>query len=536
MIDKIFKRRSLKILRTIIFVAITLWNIYFLTHLIFFTDKFKKPYTNINVQDYLKSNKIYDHPDYLSPEEKVADFLYMVKFLNENYPLEHIDEQVYEIDIESKNNEFLNKIKNTTNDFEFFLTLKQYFSTVKSIHTYLMTPKLSLFENMHVNNMTNFLESDLNRERINYWERYLNNKVNDYSLENIVIYKFIDDKYYETNNFENYITHINDDPIEDFIDKHNSILYKKYNYESNIRYYEGLVFNKVQGEQVLIRLNNGEEINLYFSTEYEFAYLYNDYMSIRQPEIFYIIDEDKRMCYYRIDSFQIEYLNKLKSLSKEVIENRDAFDHIVFDIRNNSGGKMATFVEGVLNFFINNEETFKTKFYTPFTEYHSNFKSKAINNNIVKNPFKEVNNLNNYFYKVNGKIKYGSNKASKIKNMYVLIDQRTGSAADTFAAIMKAGKYAILVGQNTAGEGLGDTSSMFSLPNSGLIISFMGSYGLNKDGKSNSKYGTAPDYYISQDVSDYKKGKDIDFKHESINQIMVYDTQLKFIMNNLIKH
>lgn len=39
-----------RIIKNIIIITVALWNIYFFTNLIFFTDKFKKPYVNINSQ------------------------------------------------------------------------------------------------------------------------------------------------------------------------------------------------------------------------------------------------------------------------------------------------------------------------------------------------------------------------------------------------------------------------------------------------------------------------------------------------------
>lgn len=522
-----------KIIKTIIILAVALWNVYFFTHLIFFTDKFRKPYENINTQDYY-INSISDSSEELSLDQKVADFQYLVDFLNENYPLEHIDEEIYKINIERKNKEYLQKVKNSKSNFEFFLVLRQYFSSIKSAHTYLMIPNLSYYEDMRVNNMNNLLENNINIDLIKYWEDYLSRKVKNYSLDNIVTYNYIDGKYYD-DNFENYITHINNEPLQVFIDGYYSIMAKKYSYHIKALYYDKLIFNDAQGEQVLIRLNNGKEISLYITSEYEFAYVYNNLNSIWEPEIFYYIDEEKRLCYYRIDSFEIKYLDDIVRLSTEITERKEAFDYIVFDIRNNSGGQFVTFTQGILDFFIFDKHTFRIKFFTPYTEYHSEFRSKSIYNNIVKNPIKNIDDKANYFYVVNRRIKYGSNKANTLKKIFVLIDEGTGSAADTFAAIMKRGKHAILVGQNTAGEGLADTSSMFNLPNSGLLISFMGSYGLNEDGKSNSHYGTVPDYYISKNILHYIKGKDINNNIESMQHIMLYDRQLNFIINNLIE-
>lgn len=63
----------------------------------------------------------------------------------------------------------------------------------------------------------------------------------------------------------------------------------------------------------------------------------------------------------------------------------------------------------------------------------------------------------------------------------------------------------------------------------------MESYGLNKDGTAGTMYGTAPDYYISQDVSEYIQGRKTSFSCKSIKQIMLYDIQLKYTVNKLIK-
>jgi len=397
-----------------------------------------------------------------------------------------------------------------------------------------MTPDLENYENMRVNNLNNLLATNINIASIIHWKDYLSRKVKNYSLDNIVTYSYIDGKYYD-DNLENNITHINNEPIQEFIDSYYGIMAKKYNHESNTLYYDKLIFNNANGEQVLIRLNNGNEIPLYISSEYEFAYFYNNLNKIRKPEIFYNIDEEKRLCYYRIDSFRNNYLNDIIKLSEEITERKDAFDYIIFDIRNNGGGQFVTFVQGILDFFIQGKHTFRIEFFTPYTEYHSEFRNKSNNNSIVKNPIKDINDKVSYYYIVNRRFKYGSDKVNTQKKMFVLIDGQSCSAADTFAAIMKKGKHAILVGQNTAGEGLADTSSIFSLPNSGLLISFMGSYGLNEDGKSNSQYGTAPDYYISQNVLHYIKGKDINNNSESIQNLMLYDSQLEFIINNLIE-
>lgn len=528
--DKKLRKKNIKVFKIIFISFLTIWNICVFTNLIFYTDKFRKPNTSIHLKNYLTSNN-YKELDLLSTEEKIADFQYMIDFMYENYPLIHIDEEIYGIDFEQKNDNFYNIIKNTENDFEFYVALQKYFSSIKSTHTYLMFPDLSIFENKNISNLVNIIDGDINKEQLQYWRNLLYENVKNYDSDNMVIFNYIDGKYYETKFNDAYITNINGQPIQEFINNYDSILDKKISFEKNILYFDKLIFNNIQGEPVLICMNNGEEYNLYLDSEYEFSYIYT--LDSKEPEIFYIIDEEKRVCYYRIDSFEIKYLDKIRKLSEEIIDKKENIDSIIFDIRNNGGGKMGTYVVGILNLFINKEYKFIRKYYIPFTEYHSNFKEKNVNNKITKDPIKGSKNKSRFYYVNKGKINYGKNQSDVFKNIYVLIGEETGSAADTFAAVMKSGNHAVLVGQNTAGEGLGDTSSIFRLPNSGLYISFMGSYGLNKDGTSNSKYGTAPDYYIEQDISDYKKGINVDTGYLSIDQMLQYDTQLNFIISNL---
>lgn len=181
------KKKAGRTVKIIIMITVALWNIYFFAHLIFFTDKFKKPYMNINSQGYYVNN-ISDTSEELSIEQKVADFQYMVGFLNENYPLEHIDEEIYKINIEDKNKEYLQKVKDSKSDFEFFLVLKQYFSSVKSAHTYLMTPDLYNYENIRAKNLNNLLANNINIASIIHWEDYLSRMVKNYSLDGIVTY------------------------------------------------------------------------------------------------------------------------------------------------------------------------------------------------------------------------------------------------------------------------------------------------------------------------------------------------------------
>ena len=75
----------------------------------------------------------------------------------------------------------------------------------------------------------------------------------------------------------------------------------------------------------------------------------------------------------------------------------------------------------------------------------------------------------------------------------------TGSAADRFASDMKNAKLAVLIGNNTGGEGLMASYKASYLPNSGLVYIYMPGAAKNPDGSDNSAIGTSPNIYASDD-------------------------------------
>jgi len=76
---------------------------------------------------------------------------------------------------------------------------------------------------------------------------------------------------------------------------------------------------------------------------------------------------------------------------------------------------------------------------------------------------------------------------------WVLIDEMVYSSADTFARFCKKTGWATLVGRVTKGDGDGQGPVFVSLSNTGLLIQFSSTTGINLDGSCNTVYGTAPD-------------------------------------------
>lgn len=73
------------------------------------------------------------------------------------------------------------------------------------------------------------------------------------------------------------------------------------------------------------------------------------------------------------------------------------------------------------------------------------------------------------------------------------------------AEIAKLTNWALVVGQPSRGDGLSMDSAVVALPNSGLVVRFPITMGLNPDGSSNFEKGTIPDIIVPNTESSLDK-------------------------------
>ncbi len=78
--------------------------------------------------------------------------------------------------------------------------------------------------------------------------------------------------------------------------------------------------------------------------------------------------------------------------------------------------------------------------------------------------------------------------------VWLLVGPMVYSASESFSVFCQATGFAVLVGAQTGGDGIGALNPiMMRLPNSGILIQFTMMYGLNPDGSSSEEAGTTPD-------------------------------------------
>ena len=113
---------------------------------------------------------------------------------------------------------------------------------------------------------------------------------------------------------------------------------------------------------------------------------------------------------------------------------------------------------------------------------------------------------------------YKGKQVNEAKKIVILISRKTGSAADEFVHITKGQKNAVIIGNNTGGEGLMGTFAADVCPNSRLVFVYMPSKVLDDKENDYSTKGTAPDIYVSDSLDDYKESKDAALE-EAINYL-----------------
>jgi hypothetical protein len=184
---------------------------------------------------------------------------------------------------------------------------------------------------------------------------------------------------------------------------------------------------------------------------------------------------------------------------REFLESIRDFDYLIIDIRGNSGGADVLWREHLLPCLLD-EPLFLTNY------------------NLVRG-----GDLGRYFInrtmRISAYLPEGRNYPPELKehfplffehrviipgkgegsfngSIYLLVDEAVYSTAETFVAYMRAGGIATIVGTRTRGDGLGMESALVALPNSGLLVRFPVSMGLNPDGTASEEYGTLPDVVV----------------------------------------
>ena len=253
------------------------------------------------------------------------------------------------------------------------------------------------------------------------------------------------------------------------------------------------------------------------------AKIENKMMSNSENENIVTKEIDKDIAYMKISSFE-GFSDKDINTISEFYRNINNYDNFIIDIRGNGGGDESMWQDYIISpiidrsYQVDNYSLHKggeiTEEYYKSKNIFSHF--KTIDEFPDKDLLTKVKDINQYkYFNVNTKIvqpyynKLSYKPDAYEGNIYLLVDNEVFSSAEGFAILAKESNWAKVVGENTRGDGIGIAPTLFTLPNSKLIVRITTEKGLNSDGSNNAEVGTTVDMKISSldELVEYIKNK-----------------------------
>ena len=186
------------------------------------------------------------------------------------------------------------------------------------------------------------------------------------------------------------------------------------------------------------------------------------------------------------------------------------FDHLIIDIRQNSGGDSRFFPRLVIA--PNISDPLEYHFYMFLMAGDHNMRLLApwfhiwwtgdeypvfhpIHDDLLARlPYLNATDAAalDLYWQYRGIIQPAHDEALFNGKIWLLVSQTNFSAAEQAAAISKQTGFATLVGQTTRGDGVGINPVVLALPNSGIVVRYSPVYGTDPYGRNNQEFGTNP--------------------------------------------
>lgn len=228
----------------------------------------------------------------------------------------------------------------------------------------------------------------------------------------------------------------------------------------------------------------------------------------------FLLSLSEQAGYMKINSFDLSFINSdNEKIQDYMISNGEKLDILIIDLRGNTGGELTYWMDLLVRPLL--QETVE---YTQVTavkkEFFNHFGIRypmyrfIYGNDLLDRKTHHVRGV----YKTtlegldpNQCVAYKITKRLTPNNtfpfrgqVYVLADNDTVSAADSFVSAVRELKLGTVVGTNTYGWGNAFIAPVtFSLPNSGLMFQMDVESAYNTDGRVTSIYGTKPDIELA---------------------------------------
>lgn len=444
----------------------------------------------------------------LSPEEKEADFQYCYESLLYGHPAINDYAEIFGTAITGKYDKYKTLIKNTNNNYEFFCVMDAFMQEIPSFHTDLVFPEknayayLQCFGSKRISADRGTLSSAVR------WHETIMEGAERFQDAVFYSYECIDGSYWfvdHSGNEDFVLIDAGGIPVDEYITSAVSPYRLWYDGKNEKLCRTRIVFNDRYGEEIRIKVRdrNGTE-----SSKTVFASLYAEEayrlgaLGQEESRDDVMIDQIGDICHIRLNNMLVPSCIALSRAMKD-----NAHQKIILDLRENYGGNEHAISDLLHPLFFADEKEVTKEWYMP---------SYGVNEVAYRDVFSRL------LYKLSKKtdgdgteiILSESRKAFRgkagnaEKRIVILISHKTGSAADEFVNVTKGRNNALIIGNNTGGEGLMGTFAADVCPNSQLVFVYMPSRVSSDDMNEYVTKGTAPDVYVSNTIEDYKGSGD----------------------------
>ena len=439
-------------------------------------------------------------------EEKKNDGIYLLNFLERNYPFFNVKKQALGYDFLSNKEKLINKIANSKNDYEFYTNIYKTVCLLQNNHTKVLESASLPYSN---NNKSPYAIDEL-KNKLKYWD---NIKLNVFMFPNVTC-KYIEGKYIVVNSLNpeihigDIIIKVNGIPVNTYALQKKDTTYLQYDFNRNVYYSNNLFMTMSSNKDILhipitIMDKNSKIKNSKITLKkLDKGMTYNT-KNINTKNISTKIIKKNDIAYLKVDSmiFTQEDIDLIENFFNDIRN----YKNLIIDIRENCGG-LQTYSDKLLS-MINSNNIESTNYFcyrkSDFTDkYIENFFPEFLGGKVLNN-FKDISSDEFNIYKTRTILPYSSN-AFKGK-VYLLTSSTVYSCSEKFANQLKRAHLATIIGTTTGGDGIGTGPWYFVLPNSKLCINIGVCMGLDSEGNINEKYHTQPDYYCEQSIYDYKQ-------------------------------
>lgn len=461
----------------------------------------------------------------LTMNKKLEDFEYFYNSIATSLPIDTLEgiEELYGIDFVERYDMYHKLISSTENDLEFFAVMRAIGEEIPTFHAGLAYPDYEYYETLDCWNIESVLDKRGIRSKATYWNDLLKKSCKEYLEKSPIIYRYDYNTSMGAHLASNKEVLLSINGIEmNLYAKEISPKILTYDHIHDNAYRKSYSFfdKPYSGnfaKEVVIKYKTQEgqvcERTVYMDLVAEVVLGYAEALGVTIEEekrktvadnMFYsYLDKEHDILYMYISTMSRWALSEVPM----VLESAGC-ENIIIDLRNNGGGYTKSIGECLYPSLFKEDIKVTDTWYLPDTKYTKKMVTdrKSYKELKLKRSKRyEKDGLGNkcQYLQSNTKINWRGNESMENPyNIYLLISQETGSAADGFVGILKENVNVTILGTNTGGEGRMSSFLVDYLDESGLLYVYMPELGINADGSNNAVVGTAPHIYVEEGYLD----------------------------------